>query len=65
MSLSLFEGLEIEVSKIQDTVENSAAKITEEVKSTIVPFIQDEIAPKMKSEIKSEVLKAVDASWKL
>ena len=59
------EGLEVEFSKIQDTVENSAAKITEEVKSTIVPFIQDEIAPKMKSEIKSEVLKAVDASWKL
>ena len=59
------EGLEIEIGKIQDTVENSAAKITEEVKSTIVPFIQDEIAPKMKSEIKTEVLRAVDASWKL
>ena len=58
-------GLEKEIGKIQDTVENSTNKVTEDVKAAIIPIIKDEIAPQIKSEVKSDVLKAVDASWKL
>ena len=60
-----FDAIENELGKIQDTVTNIAIKVTEEVKNSIVPFIQDEIAPKIKAEVKNEVLKAVDATWKL
>ena len=58
-------GMESELGKVQETVANSATKITEDVKSSMVPFIKNEIAPQIKSEMKTEVLKTVDASWKM
>ena len=59
--MNLMEG---EFVKLQDKVETCVAKATEEVKDVVIPMIRDEIAPSLKSEVKKEVLKAVDGSWK-
>ena len=57
-------NLEGEFSKLQEAVETSTAKTAEEVKTMIVPFIRDEIVPEIKSDIKTDVLKAADGAWK-
>ena len=59
--MNLMEG---EFVKLQDKVETCVAKATEEVKDVVIPMIRDEIAPSLKNEVKKEVLKAVDGSWK-
>ena len=58
-------GLENEMGNLKDTVENSVTRTIEEVKNAIVPFIQDEIVPTLTAKITSDILKKVDAPWKL
>ena len=58
------KDMEGEFVKLHDKVENSVSKATEEVKAAIVPIIHNEVAPKLKVEIKDDILKAVDGTWK-
>ena len=59
-----FNGLESEFIKLQDTVENSVSRAADDVKKVIVPMIENEVVPKVKSEVKTEILRAVDGTWK-
>ena len=59
--MNLMEG---EFVKLQDKVDTCVNKASEEVKAAVIPIIRDEIAPSIKAEIKADVLKAVDGSWK-
>ena len=56
--------MEGEFVKLHDKVETSVTKTTEEVKAAIVPIIENEVAPKLKEEVKHEILKTVDGTWK-
>ena len=59
--MNIMEG---EFVKLQDKVETCVTKASEEVKAVVAPMIREEIAPKLKDEIKSEILNSVDGTWK-
>ena len=56
--------MESEFVKLHDKVDNCVSKASEEVKATVIPVIHEEIVPTLKTEIKSELLKSVDGTWK-
>ena len=59
--MNLMEG---EFTKLHDKVENCVSKASDEVRAAVTPRIKEEIVPKIKNDVKAEVLKAVDGSWK-
>lgn len=59
--MNLMEG---EFAKLHDKVDNCVGKAAEEVRAAVTPIIHDEIVPKLKADIKNEIVKSVDGTWK-